>query len=122
MARMDASIGSHATECASGLLRDQSATTTATSSIQPPTGAWRIVALGSLGFGVYQILWTVGLQTIPAGDSALLIAAFMRWLGHYGWGMVAAVAVGVPVATFLVFEKWFLVPLPKGPIEAYLGF
>ena len=31
--------------------------------------------LGGLGFGVYQILWTVGLQTIPAGDSALLIAA-----------------------------------------------
>src|SRR5262245_39487107 len=54
--------------------------------------------------------------------SALLIAAFMRWLGHYSWGMVAAVAVGVPLATFLVFEKWFLVPLPKGPIEAYLGF
>jgi putative tricarboxylic transport membrane protein len=54
--------------------------------------------------------------------SALLIAVFMRWLGHYGWGMVAAVAVGVPVATFLVFEKWFLVPLPKGPIEALLGF
>ena len=54
--------------------------------------------------------------------SALLIAVFMRWLGRYGWGMVAAVAVGVPFATFLVFEKWFLVPLPKGPIEALLGF
>jgi len=54
--------------------------------------------------------------------SALLIAVFMRWLGNYGWGMVAAIAVGVPVATFLVFEKWFLVPLPKGPIEALLGF
>jgi hypothetical protein len=24
--------------------------------------------------------------------------------------------------TFLIFEKWFLVPLPKGPIEDYLGF
>jgi putative tricarboxylic transport membrane protein len=30
--------------------------------------------------------------------------------------------VGVPVVTFLIFEKWFLVPLPKGPIEEYLGF
>ena len=27
------------------------------------------------GFGVYQILWTTGLQTVPAGDSALIIAA-----------------------------------------------
>jgi len=54
--------------------------------------------------------------------SALLIAIFMRWLGKYGWGMVAAVVVGVPFATFLIFERWFLLPLPKGPIEAYLGF
>jgi len=23
---------------------------------------------------------------------------------------------------FFVFEKWFLVPLPKGPIENMLGF
>jgi putative tricarboxylic transport membrane protein len=54
--------------------------------------------------------------------SVLLIAMFMRWLGKYGWGMVAAVAVGVPVVTFLIFERWFLLPLPKGPIEEYLGF
>ncbi len=35
----------------------------------------RILVLGGLGFGLYQILWTVGLVSIPAGDSALLIAA-----------------------------------------------
>ena len=35
----------------------------------------RILLLGALGFGAYQMLWTVGLQSIPAGDSALLIAA-----------------------------------------------
>jgi putative tricarboxylic transport membrane protein len=54
--------------------------------------------------------------------SALLIAVFMKWLGYYGWGMVAAVAIGVPLVTFVIFEKWFLVALPKGPIEEYLGF
>ena len=35
----------------------------------------RIMVLGGLGFGIYQILWTVGLQTTPVGDSALLIAS-----------------------------------------------
>jgi putative tricarboxylic transport membrane protein len=54
--------------------------------------------------------------------SGLLIAVFMRWLGRYGWGLVAAISLGVPLVTFVVFEKWFLVPLPKGPIEAYFGF
>jgi drug/metabolite transporter (DMT)-like permease len=34
-----------------------------------------ILLLGAIGFGAYQILWTTGLTTVPAGDSALLIAA-----------------------------------------------
>ena len=50
-------------------------------------------------------------------SSMVLIALFMRWLGKYGWLMVAAVAIGMPVITYIVFEKWFLVPLPKGPLE-----
>jgi drug/metabolite transporter (DMT)-like permease len=43
--------------------------------IRRPAGLGRILLSGALGFGVYQMLWTVGLQTIPAGSSALLIAA-----------------------------------------------
>ena len=54
--------------------------------------------------------------------SALLIAFFMRLFGHYGWLVTAAVSVAVPVMTFLMFESWFLVPLPKGPVESMLGF
>jgi drug/metabolite transporter (DMT)-like permease len=34
-----------------------------------------ISGLGALGFGAYQILWTTGLTTVAAGDSALIIAA-----------------------------------------------
>jgi putative tricarboxylic transport membrane protein len=26
------------------------------------------------------------------------------------------------VLTFVVFEKWFLVPMPKGPLETWLGY
>jgi hypothetical protein len=54
--------------------------------------------------------------------SILLIAVFMRWLGGYGWPLIASIALGVPIAFFIVFERWFLVPLPKGPIENLLGF
>src|SRR5262249_24959269 len=54
--------------------------------------------------------------------SALLIAFFMIWFGRYSLIVSAAVAVLVPVATFLMFEIWFLVPLPKGALESMLGF
>lgn len=33
-----------------------------------------VLALGGLGFGGYQIMWSIALQDIPAGDSALLVA------------------------------------------------
>ena len=37
-----------------------------------------------------------------------------------GEGVVRSVLVGVavPLFFFLMFEKWSLVPLPKGPLEA----
>ena len=53
--------------------------------------------------------------------SLLLIAYFMRRHGRYGWPLTALVSVGVPLVLFFVFERWFLVPLPKGPIERLLG-
>jgi hypothetical protein len=55
-------------------------------------------------------------------SSALLIAFFMIRHGRYRWPLTAAVSLGVPVLLFLVFERWFLVPLPKGPLEALFGY
>jgi hypothetical protein len=54
--------------------------------------------------------------------SALYMALYMRWIGRYAWAPVALVSVAFPVITFLVFERWFLVPMPKGPLEAWLGY
>ena len=53
--------------------------------------------------------------------SALLTAGFMRWLGRYGWALTLRHQRGVQVVTYVTFEKWFLVPLPKGPLEDLLG-
>jgi drug/metabolite transporter (DMT)-like permease len=41
----------------------------------PLRDAVPILGLGALGFGLYQVLWATALQSIPAGDSAFLIAA-----------------------------------------------
>lgn len=54
--------------------------------------------------------------------SALLIGYFMRRYGKFGWLPTSSVSIAVPLAFFIVFERWFLVPLPKGPIETWLGF
>jgi len=54
--------------------------------------------------------------------SALYLGFYMRWVGRHSWVTVFALGVGIPVALFLIFEKWFLVPMPKGPLEQWLGY
>lgn len=54
-------------------------------------------------------------------SSFILIAGFMKVLGKYPWTITLAVALGTPLALFMFFEKWFLIPLPKGPLENMLG-
>ena len=54
--------------------------------------------------------------------SAIYIAGFMLWQGKFRWWTVAAASLGVPIALFLLFEVWFLVPLPKGPLEQLIGY
>jgi putative tricarboxylic transport membrane protein len=54
-------------------------------------------------------------------SSIVFIGYFMRFLGKYAWWKVAGVSVGTAVALYLIFEVWFLVPLPKGPVESLLG-
>ena len=53
--------------------------------------------------------------------SAVFVAFFMRWLGKYPWWKAAAVSIGNSVVFFLIFEVWFKIPLPKGPLENLLG-
>lgn len=54
-------------------------------------------------------------------SSALLIAGFMRWLGRYGWLTTIVISLALPILIYFTFEDWFLVPLPKGPLEDWLG-
>lgn len=54
--------------------------------------------------------------------TAIFVSAFMVWLGRYRVIVAAAFGIGIAVALFLTFEVWFLVPLPKGPLEAMFGY
>lgn len=67
-----------------------------------PPGPWS-------GLGLY----------VAAG---LYLGFYMRWVGGHDWRTVVALAATVPVITFLIFETWFLVPMPKGPVEAWFGY
>ena len=68
----------------------------------------------SIGF-VILIAW-LGIYVA----AFLYVGGFMLWQGKYGWLPALLVSAGLPIVLFLVFELWFLVPLPKGPLEQML--
>ena len=96
--------------------------------------AWLARAAAGEAFvyrGPFKLVLTV---LVPAGvyvlgvkylglyvASAIYIAIFMAWLGKYSWARSAAVSATVIVCIYLMFEIWFRVPLPKGPLENLLG-
>jgi putative tricarboxylic transport membrane protein len=54
-------------------------------------------------------------------SSALLIGVFMMWLGKYNAWRTLPIAIGVPAVVYIVFERYFQIALPKGPVEYWLG-
>ena len=53
---------------------------------------------------------------------AIFITFFMVVIGKYNVLKAIPVALAVPLALFILFEIWFLIPLPKGPVENMLGY
>lgn len=54
--------------------------------------------------------------------SAILIAFFMIRFGEFRWITSVPAGVAAALTAFVVFEIWFLVALPKGPVETFLGY
>jgi putative tricarboxylic transport membrane protein len=76
---------------------------------------------------VLKIVWPMAIYVAAVPwlgiyvSSALLIIGFMRWLGRYGWPLTLGIGLGLQVIIYVTFEKWFLLSLPKGPLEDLLG-
>jgi hypothetical protein len=51
--------------------------------------------------------------------SIFFIAYFMRWLGKYAWWKTGAVSIGNSLFFLVIFELWFQIPLPKGPVAEW---
>lgn len=74
-------------------------------------GAWVPVLQVALpAFGMVALTEAIGLY--PA--AAIYLALYMRWIGRHAWVTTVMVSLLLPVVSYFVFDKWFLIPMPKG--------
>lgn len=98
-------------------------------------GLQALRAGGTAVFATWQQLRQVGVILVPLTvyvsligllgiyvASSVFMVGFMVWVGKSGWLRAALIGVGTNVLLFWIFEIQFRVPLPKGPLEAALGY
>jgi hypothetical protein len=61
-------------------------------------------------FGMVGLTEAIGLY--PA--AVIYIAVYMHWIGKHSWLATASVSLLVPLVSYFIFDKWFLIPMPKG--------
>lgn len=103
-----------------------SAVTLFTSLRRPLARAHTFVSVGQLRLILKLLLpflvFVIAIK--PLGiyvASAIFIAYFMIRMGDFPHWLSLVVPVGTVALLFMMFEQWFKVPLPKGPLESLLG-
>jgi len=80
---------------------------------------WRLMLMMFLPTLAYLIsMFWLGLYL----SSWLFIASFMIWQGRYTFFKSAIVGFAINAFLFVLFEIWFKLPLPKGPVETWMGY
>lgn len=82
-----------------------------------PPGAWK--PLLAVFLPMAAVVALVDYLGIYLGGG-LYLAGYTWLVGRHRWHIILPLSVLVPLALFLIFEKWFLLPLPKGAILEYL--
>ena len=82
-----------------------------------PAGAWRPLLIAFLPMVV--VVAVINYLGIYIGGG-LYLAGYMRWVGRNTWSRIALVSTLIPLGLFLIFERWFLLPMPKGVFLEYL--
>jgi hypothetical protein len=82
-----------------------------------PAGAWKPLLIVFLPMAaVVALIDSLGIYI----GGALYLGGYTWLVGRHRWVTVVLVSVLVPLVLFFLFEKWFLLPMPKGRILEYL--
>ncbi|MDR7521186.1 MAG: tripartite tricarboxylate transporter TctB family protein [Armatimonadota bacterium] len=82
-----------------------------------PPGAWKPLVAAFLPMvAVVALIDYLGLYL----GGALYLAGYTLFVGRHRPVTIVLVSVLIPLGLFLIFERWFLLLLPKGVILEYL--
>ena len=73
-------------------------------------GLFSVIKVALPAFVMVALTEAIGLY--PA--ALIYLAVYMRWIGKHSWMTTVLVSVLVPLASYFIFDKWFLILMPRG--------
>jgi hypothetical protein len=84
-----------------------------------PAGAWKSVLWVVVPAGLMVVLTEIVGLYIAA---AIYLLAYIRWVGGHGWKAALPISLLVPFVFYLLFDRIFLIPMPRGVLDRLLGY
>lgn len=74
-----------------------------------------VVKVASTALGALVLVGFIGFYAA----SAVYLFVYTRWVGRHRWYSAIFISLGVTIATYVIFERWLLILLPRGTYEVF---
>lgn len=82
----------------------------------PPGGMRPVFTVFFPALGMVIATEIVGLYVA----AIIYLAAYIRWIGKFRWSTVLLISIPIPLIFYVVFDKFFLIPMPLGIFGAQI--
>ena len=80
-----------------------------------PEGMWSVLKVTGTALLVLPLIYYVGFYAA----AIIYMLIYTRWVGKHRWYSAILLSIGIPIGTYVVFERWLLILLPRGLYDLF---
>ena len=78
-------------------------------------GMWSVLKVAGTALLFLPLIYYTGFYAA----AAIYILIYTRWVGNHRWYSAILLSIGIPIGTYVVFERWLLILLPRGLYDLF---
>lgn len=78
-------------------------------------GMWSVLKVAGTALLLLPLIYFAGFYAA----AAIYVLVYTRWVGNHRWYSAILLSIGIPIGTYIVFERWLLILLPRGLYDLF---
>jgi putative tricarboxylic transport membrane protein len=80
-----------------------------------PEDMWSVLKVAGTALLALPLIYYAGFYAA----AAIYLLIYTRWVGKHRWYSAVLLSIGIPIGTYVVFERWLLILLPRGLYDLF---